>query len=310
MKFILIFFCYCLIIHPAHAADSLVISSPDHTIRVSIHTKNIVTYTVTVDNKIIIPSSSINLELSDGKKLTDNLSQHSVSNRYVDENIIPAVAIKTRNIPNIYNELLIRFKNSFSIIFRVYDDGVAYRIATSFKDSVKIKNETAIIKFTDGSNVLAAIIHKRNDADIFHTSFEELYQQKSMDSLSDKEVMYSPVVITEGNIKIAVTESDLEDYPGMFLKGTNDFSLASAFAVYPIEEKISEGDFPQAIVTKRADYIAKTLGTRNFPWRMLMIAREDKQLPANDIVYRLARPSKLKDVSWINPGQMHGRMDY
>ena len=103
--------------------------------------------------------------------------------------------------------------------------------------------------------------------------------------------------------KIIITESDLEDYPGMFITGNGNNSLAGHFAPYPLEEKITEGEFPQAIVTKRADYIARTKGTRSFPWRVLLIAAADKELPANDIVYRLASPSRVNDVSWINPGK-------
>ena len=97
--------------------------------------------------------------------------------------------------------------------------------------------------------------------------------------------------------------SSLDDYPGMFLKGSSAFSLHSAFAGYPLDERIAEGDYPERVVTKRADYIAKTSGSRNFPWRVLIIGRNDKDLPANDLVYRLASPSRIKDVSWIHPGK-------
>ena len=89
----------------------------------------------------------------------------------------------------------------------------------------------------------------------------------------------------------------------MFLTGNADNSLRAAFAPYPLEERETEGEFPQAIVTKRADYLAITKGNRAFPWRVMIIASADKELPANDIVYRLASPSRIKDASWIKPGQ-------
>jgi alpha-glucosidase len=75
------------------------------------------------------------------------------------------------------------------------------------------------------------------------------------------------------------------------------------FAPYPLEEKMTGGDYPQALVTKRANYIAKTKGTRSFPWRVLIIADEDKQLPSNDLVYRLGAPSRIGDASWVHPGK-------
>ncbi|MGZ8524374.1 MAG: glycoside hydrolase family 97 catalytic domain-containing protein, partial [Chitinophagaceae bacterium] len=79
--------------------------------------------------------------------------------------------------------------------------------------------------------------------------------------------------------------------------------LSGQFAPYPLEEKVAEGEFPQAIVTKRADYIARTKGSRHFPWRVLLVAATDKELPANDMIYRLASPPRVKDVSWIQPGK-------
>jgi alpha-glucosidase len=139
---------------------------------------------------------------------------------------------------------------------------------------------------------------------IFHTSFEELYPLRPLDSISNTEIGYTPVLVTSPvKPKIGIVESDLEDYPGMFLKGTSSNVLEAIFAPYPLEEKLTGGDYPQSVVIKRAKYIARTKGTRTFPWRILIIADEDKDLPSNDIVYRLASPSRIGDASWVNPGK-------
>ena len=108
---------------------------------------------------------------------------------------------------------------------------------------------------------------------------------------------YTPLLIAPlSNPKIAITESDLEDYPGMFLSGMGRGGLKGTFAKYPLEEKLTGGDYPQALVTKRADYIARTTGTRTFPWRVLIIAQEDRQLPSIDLVYRLGSPSRIGNI--------------
>src|SRR4029079_11189324 len=57
------------------------------------------------------------------------------------------------------------------------------------------------------------------------------------------------------------------------------------------------------VVTRRADFIARTKGKRDFPWRVFVVAKEDRELPSNDLVYRLASPSRVTDVSWIHPGK-------
>ncbi|MGE5107881.1 MAG: glycoside hydrolase family 97 N-terminal domain-containing protein, partial [Sphingobacteriales bacterium] len=303
MKNVLIILYLLLFINTVHAANTLSVASPDKSIRVSITTKNTLTYSVFIDDKLILLPSAIDLALENGKKLSGILTIKSIATTTVNQVILSPVPDKRKNIPDNYNELTIHFKQPFSVIFRVYNDGIAYRIATRFKNSIIIKTETALFQFTNGSSIIAPIIQQRDDEDKYHTSFEELYQTKLLDSLNKKDLLFSPALVDEGSIKIAITESDLEDYPGMFLTGAGNNSLKAEFANYPLEEKITNAAYAESIVTNRANYIARTPGTRNLPWRVLMIAREDKQLPANDLVYRLASPSRIKDVSWVHPGK-------
>ena len=260
-------------------------------------------YSVYVDDKKIINESAIDMQLPNETFMSDLLEIKSIKTKTVNETIVAQIPVSRRNIPNNYNELTITFKNNFAVIFRAYNDGVAYRIATTFKDSITVINETAQFNFTNNAHAYAPIVEKREDEDIFHTSFEELYPYKLLDSLSNNDYMFNPVLVNTQNIKVAITESDLDDYPGIFLRGTSSNSLQSAFAPYPLEEKMIDGDYPEMVVSKRAGYIAKTNGTRNFPWRVLLIAREDKELPTNDLVYRLASPTKIEDASWIHPGK-------
>ena len=286
------------------AADLFHVASPDQSIDVAIRAKEQLTYSVTIDGKTILEPSLIDMELISGKRLSESLTVESTKPRSVNDMISVPVPVQRKTIPDVYHELLIRLKHDYSVLFRVYNDGVAYRIISRIKDPIIVKNETAVFQFTKGAQVYAPLMQKREEVDAYHTSFEEPYQYKTLDKISEKDLMFSPALVTTpDDYKIAVTESDLLDYPGMFLKGANDFSLHGECARYPLEEKVAEGDYPERVVARRADYIAKTIGTRSFPWRVLLIARKDKELPANDLVYRLATPSKLNDVSWIHPGK-------
>jgi alpha-glucosidase len=288
----------------AQAADTLRLSSPDKQIRVHTWYDNGLYYQVFYNNDCIVMPSFIDMQLNDGKALSLNNAVASSKIQSVNSQIISPVPEKRKVIPDVYNELRITLKQPFAVVFRAYDDGVAYRIQTRLKDSITVKNETAIFNFPKNHPVYFPQISKREDADSFHTSFEELYPLKPLNSISNGNMAYTPVLIApETAPKIAVTESDLLDYPGMFLSGNNNSSLHGVFAPYPLEETIVGGEFKQRAVTKRAGFIAKTNGTRSFPWRVLMIAEEDKELPSNDLVYRLASPSKVEDVSWINPGK-------
>lgn len=293
-----------LVLAFSYAADTKEIVSPDGKIKVTIEINPGLRYAVAYENKLILQPSIINLLLDHGISLSGKLSVKKLTRRSNNSVIISPIPEKRKHIPDIYNELTIRFKSPVSVVFRVYNDGVAYRFLTHIMDSIVVQEETAEFNFPENHSVYFTQVVKRENADIFHTSFEEPYELKQLDSLDSANLCFTPTLVApKTGPKILITESDLEDYPGMFLSGTGKFSLRAVFASYPIEEKIAEGEFPQAIVSKRANYIAVTSGIRSFPWRVMMIAAEDKELPANDLVYRLASPSKLKDHSWIQPGQ-------
>jgi alpha-glucosidase len=262
-------------------------------------------YTISFDHKTILETSAIDLLLDKNRALSVNNRIRSSSVKKINEQIIAPVPEKRKIIPDIYNLLSIRFRQPYQVEFRVYDDGVAYRIYTFFKDSIYVKNEIAAFFFPGKPSAYWPQVQKRPDADIFHTSFESEYPLKKLDSIAAGNLAYSPIlVVPQTAPKIAITESDLEDYPGMFLEGTGSSGLKGIFAGYPLEEETTGGLYPEMKVTKRAPYIARTKGSRSFPWRVMLIAAEDRELPNNDIVYRLGSPSRLKETSWIKPGKL------
>ncbi len=289
----------------SRGADTLRVCSPSGNICVKVWMAKQITYEVSHGNKIIIAPSLIDLVLSDNQSLSLNASIKSSSVKKVAEQIVSPVPEKRRIIPDVYNELSLQFRQPYRVEFRVYDDGVAYRISTKFKDSIIIKNEVAEFNFPGEPSAWFPEIPFKDSVDMFQTSFEDLYNFKKISEFPKSSLAYSPVLIVpQSNPKIALTESDLEEYPGMFFTGTGSSALKGVFARYPIEEKTAWALYSQSRVAKRADYIAKTKGTRSFPWRVLIISEQDKDLPSNDIVYRLGSPSRVADVSWINPGNI------
>lgn len=272
---------------------------------VSINGGHELSYSIRHKDQTLVDWSTINLGLVNGKEISGKVSLGRSKTRSVNDVINSPVPEKRRRIPDIYNELQVELSRSFSLLFRVYDDGVAYRLVSNERDSIVVQEETAEFNLAGNPAVYYSQVVKREQADIFHTSFEEPYHTCRIDSLDSEALIFSPLLAAwENGTKMVITESDLEDYPGMFLrrrKGTQ--KLTGVYAGYPLEERVAEGEFPQAIVTKRADYIARTSGRRSFPWRVMLIAGEDKELPANDLVYRLASPSRVQDPSWIRPGK-------
>lgn len=305
MKSITIAFLLTVFIAPLYATDRHELYSPDKSTKVTIELDhNGIFYSVQYKNRPLLLASAIDMVLARPATTIEQWKVKKVSRRSENSVIISPVPEKRKNIPDHYNELSIRFAKPFTLVIRAYNDGVAYRFQTHFTDSIIVDSEDAGFNFEGKPMVYYPQVVKRDDVDIFHTSFEEPYQVKSIDSMDIGTLCFSPVLVaTQSGTKVVITESDLEDYPGMFLNGTATNGLMGRFANYPLEETITSGEFPAAIVTKRAGYIARTKGTRTFPWRVLMIAENDKDLPANDLVYRLGSPSRITETSWINPGQ-------
>jgi alpha-glucosidase len=167
--------------------------------------------------------------------------------------------------------------------------------------SIQVNQEIATFRFPDADTVYFPQVQKRDDADIFHTSFEEPYRKIEINSLKSSDLGFSPVLI-DGKVKVVITESDLWDYPGMFVKGTGRNELRGVFAGYPDREEIQGGEFKQPVVVTRKNYIAEISDPRTLPWRVIILAKEDRDLLMNDLVYRLGSPSSKEDWSWVQPG--------
>ncbi|MHA4844529.1 glycoside hydrolase family 97 N-terminal domain-containing protein [Flavitalea antarctica] len=162
--------------------------------------------------------------------------------------------------------LTIQFKKPFKVDFRVYDDGVAYRISTSFNDSITIINELAEFNFPSNASARFPTVKKRPDVDIFHTGFEEEYPLIRLDSIQNGVLGYSPVLVSlQTGPKIAITESDLYDYPGIFLGGTGTGKLKGVIAGYPLEERKTNELYWEMLVVKRAHLLQELQENAAFP---------------------------------------------
>ncbi len=250
----------------------------------------------------IIYPSAISLQTGSGEVLGANSDIKSAPTLRVDEKIIP-VNYKKAVIQNQYNQITLNFKDNYGVIFRVYDDAVAYRFITSRKDELIIKNEEANFTFTGNYKAFIPYMWDYRDGRIFNCSFESLYTEQSISDFRKDSLAFLPLLVNLGNgKKVAIIEADLEDYPGMFMnvnKSRNGFT--GVYAPYPLEEKQIGINY---IPVQRADFIARTNGTRSFPWRAIVITEQDKELLNNDIVQKLAAPPRLTDISWIHPGQV------
>src|ERR1700742_3572704 len=142
-----IFFLGWMVVRAEGVPDTFRISSPSGKISVKVWEGTQLQYEVLYEGLFILAPSGIGLRIA-GKPVLgvhDNVVHHSL--QMVNGQIVSPVPEKRRNIPNRYNELILQFRQPYELIFRVYDDGVAYRIGLLFKDSVTIEEESASFAF-------------------------------------------------------------------------------------------------------------------------------------------------------------------
>lgn len=282
----------------------LTVKSPNGKLNIEVSTTNKVQWTVKLGNQTILEPSNISLHLENQGILGENAQVASSKVESVSTKI-DAHFYKKDVIDDVYNQLTINFKGNYSLVFRAYNDGAAYRFETNIQSMLTVLGEEATFQFTDDYTMYIPYV---NDPvhDQFQISFENLYEHLPFSKLNKDTLAFAPILIElPNNVKVGITEADLEDYPGMFLKhGKLPNSLVGEFAAYPTEEKQGGHNNLQAFVLKRANYLAKTNGRRNFPWRVLIVSEKDADLLNNDMIYKLAAPSRINDVSWIQPGKV------
>jgi alpha-glucosidase len=272
------------------------ISSPDGKIVINVSVGSDIKWSATYENKEIISSAKTAMILGDGKILGANETIKKSLLNNINEILKPEISYKKSETVNNCNALLLSFKTGFSLQFRAYNDGIAYRFETAFKDSLIIKNEISELQFPSGTNSWYPLEKS------FMSHNENIFIFSSLDTITNKHLASLPVLFQSDGVNILLTESDIEDYAGMWVRGAGPGKIEGTWPAYPAEESLYRDR--DLRVTKTKGYIAKTGGTRTFPWRVFVIAGNDGKLIESDLVYKLAAPNRLKETGWIKPGKV------
>lgn len=292
---------------PLFSQRNFTLKSPDENLEIKIEVGQNITYTLTHQGDLLLSPSMIAMEIEDGVDFGIN-SRVAKEKRNQVNQTISSPFYKKEQVEDVYNELIITFKDGFDLVFRAYNEGAAYRFVSSRKQGYIVRNEIA--EFNVGETNQAYIPYVKTDKvskiDQLFNSFENTYAYSAVNQWDRDRLAFLPLLVeTLNGKKIVITEADLEDYPGMYLQNADKDSILNGFfAPYP--KKIEQGghNMLQEIVTEREEYIAQCEGRTSFPWRIVTIAPKDADLLDNDLVYQLASPSRIEDVSWIKPGKV------
>lgn len=225
------------------------------------------------------------------------LQVKAVKKKSVKEDVKPEIREKAALYRNEYNELVLTFKTAQSITFRLFNEGLAYRFSTSAKDSLNIVRENLNIQLSEGDSV------RFQAENSFNSAYEEPYEFRKLGDIDAKRLLNLPVLVEKQDGRfVMITESDLYNYPGLWVKKNGSSQVTATHPPYPKTIKKFENRYVSGRVGETHDYIARVAGQRNYPWRIFAVADEEAGLIENHMVYLLASPTELKDVSWIKPG--------
>lgn len=291
----------------ALAQKSYQLQSPDGKLTADIVVGTDITYSVSHQGETLLSPSSVSMQLADGKSFGVNSKLKSIKKNSANQ-VIPSPFYKRSEIIDHYNELTLNFKEDFNIIFRAYNEGIAYRFVSTGKTDFIVENEQATFNFKKDYNAYIPYVNSKakNIEGQYFNSFENKYEYTLLSKMNKERLAFIPLVIEMGGgKKVCIAESDLESYPGMFLINTDGTSsLKSNFAPYPITTQQGGHNQLQQVVTACAPYIARCKAGAKFPWRIVIVSSDDKELADSDIVYKLAAPSRIQDASWIKPGKV------
>ena len=277
-----------------------VLSSPDGTLKVEISAGNELAYQVMHGNDTILSHSNIGLVLENGTIVGKTPRITGERRRKIKDNI-ESPFYRFKEFVATGNELDLKLKGGFGIIFRAYNEGVAYRFYTTQSSDIIIKEEQAEFNFKE--DYTAYLPYTTNDKKPMAMAYQNVYDITPLSKAQPK-LAFLPVTVDCGSVKLTLLESDLEAYPGVFVQSQQGkYGLKGVFAPYP-----AKTDFypwrKQEYVTETTDFISRSRGSRSYPWRVLTITEKDTDMPVNNLVYALASPNRIGDTSWIKTGKV------
>lgn len=280
------------------------LASPDKNLEVNISVGQKITYSVRHKDRVLLNASPIGLVFLDRTLGADAKVIRKKESSFTEDIQSPHYRVPSFTVT--YNELDLKMKGNYGVVFRAYNEGMAYRFYTTMKDSVIVEDEIASFNFPENYTSYMAYSTAGVKSDQYAMAFQNTYTVSTVKEAEADHIAFLPITLDCGDeVKMTLLESDLESYPGMFIEKGNgeSCSLKATFARYP---KALERFPPRAMtkVVERADYIAKAAGKRNYPWRIWAVTEKDTEMPVNNLVYAQASPNRIGDCSWIKTGKV------
>lgn len=292
----------------ASFAGSYTVVSPDKLVTIKVETGKTLTWSVIRDGETLVKPSAIGLDI-EGAKVQPGVNPKvkKATRRSVDEVLNPVVPTKFSDVRDHYNELTLKMDGDFSVQFRAYDNGAAYRFVTSRPGDMTVNSETVEMNMPDGTVAYWPMYPLRHN---YMSSQESLFEKKQLDSLTTSNPGYLPIYMqTPAGTRVVVTEAGVDDYANLFLEGSQSSTLNGVFPKIIKKKRMKTpeegwGSDRTEVVLELQPYMAVTDGSRALPWRIVMVSPDDASLLENYLAWQLSGEPVVEDTSWIKPGRI------
>ena len=274
------------------ANSDLLVKSPDNSLMIAfrLDARGTPEWQVLRKGIVVLAWSPVGLTFREGTALASHFSILDSERRAHDETYTLVIG-KTRDARDHYQELRVHLQESLpprrylDLQFRAYDDGAAFRFVLPDQKSLttfEIVKENTEFHFPVTMKAWAFQINT------FRSSFEGRYLPTMLAAIPDTGLVYLPLTMQrKDGVTLSITEADLTDYAGMYLRGLKGNALQVVLAPLPEGSGVA--------VRGRTPFSS--------PWRVLMVGDAPGRLIESTLVLNLNAPCALDDISWIKPGK-------
>ena len=291
-----------LAIFASATAKEYTLVSPDGHLTVTVNAGKTLTYAIQRDGLSLMAPSELSLTLQDGTVWGPETRFRKAVRRSVDVSV-DAPLFKRSQVRDHFNELSLLAKD-FKLVFRAYDDAIAWRYQPV--EPVNVKAEEVTFCFAGDWNAYIPYVSQHTETleSQFFSSQESQYSHHPLSQWRSDRLAFPPVTVdAPGGIKLCIVEADLTDYPGLYLyNGEGGRTLTGMLPHVPATYAEEDGRTFQRVIRSRKDLLAENAAT--LPWRAVIVAPEAKDLTQSDLTWRLAAPNAIGDVSWVKPGKV------
>ncbi len=295
----------------ATAQKNFTLTSPNGKIITEVFVGGTITWSLSHEGDVMVDPSAVSMTTDGTPSFGIAPRLAGSATRSVDE-VFDAAVYKRSSVRDNFNELTLRFRDNYNLVFRAYDDGAAYRWEYTGKKAFTVLDEQAAFAFPADAPGVFSYVFGSGYGTVgdkferqFRTSFENTCTYAPLSEWNPDKLAFLPVVVGGPNgKKVCIAEADLLNYPGMFLYGGDKAgTLTGRYATYPKTVEQGGHNNLQMVVTEREKYIAKVSGATKFPWRIAIVAENDAELLDSDMVYKLSTPP-VGDFGWVKPGKV------